>query len=50
MSLLSEVIEYVGIQCQPFDESSIEWTVKLVNKASNLQVIILKAVMYLMIC
>ena len=41
LSLLSEV-DYVGIQCRPFNESSVEWTVKLVNKASNLQVIILQ--------
>ena len=41
LSLLSEV-EYVGIQCRPFDKSSVEWTIKFVNKASNLQVIILQ--------
>ena len=39
LSLFSKV-EYVGIQCRPFDENSGEWTVKLVNKASNLQQII----------
>ena len=41
LSLLSE-IEYVGIQCRPFDNRSIEWLVKLVNNASNLQVVILQ--------
>jgi hypothetical protein len=41
LSLLSEV-EYVGIQNRPFDDSSIEWLVKLVNNASNLQVVVLQ--------
>jgi hypothetical protein len=41
LALLSEV-EYVGVQCQPFDDSSVEWLVKLVNNASNLQVIVLQ--------
>ena len=41
LSLVSEV-EYVSIQCRPFDDRSVEWTMKLVNNASNLQVIILQ--------
>ena len=41
LSLLSEV-EYVGIQCRPFEESSVEWIVKLVNNATSLQVLILQ--------
>jgi hypothetical protein len=41
LSLLSEV-EYVGIQCRPFDKSSVEWTVKLINNATSLQVLILQ--------
>ena len=41
LSLLSE-IEYISILCDPFDESSIEWLVKLVNNASNLQVVVLQ--------
>ena len=41
LSLLSE-IEYVGIQCEPFENRCIEWLVKLVNNASNLQVVILQ--------
>ena len=39
--MLGEV-EYVSIQCRPFDESSVEWTVKLINKATSLQVLILQ--------
>ena len=39
--MLSE-IEYVGIQCQPFDNRSIEWLVKLVNNVFNLRVVILQ--------
>ena len=41
MSLLSAV-EYVSIQCRPFDDRSVDWISKLVNKASNLQVLILQ--------
>ena len=41
LSLLSEV-EYVSIQCRPFDDCSVDWIIKLVNKASNLQVLILQ--------
>ena len=39
--LLSEV-EYVGIQCRPFDPSCVEWIIKLLNKAANLQVLVLQ--------
>ena len=41
LSLLSE-IEYVGVQCEPFQNRCIEWLVKLVNNASNLQVVVLQ--------
>ena len=41
LSLLREV-EYVGIQCRPFDESSVKWTVKLISKATSLQVLFLQ--------
>ena len=44
LSFLSEV-EYIGIQCRPFEARGVAYIKKLVNKATHLQVLVLQGLM-----
>ena len=45
LCFLSEV-EYVGVQCRPFIPQGVNYIIKLVNKATHLQVLVLQGLNY----